>query len=112
LSISFGTIRRRYDQGLDSIVRLVIQLEDRIEDLTAMQVAAPQRLIEAQAAEIKRLKQTVANKDAELIEAYQISQQLQIRVRELEKSIETDTVHSESLVRRDSHNSTKYRTKM
>jgi transposase len=33
LSISYGTIRRRYDQGLDSIVRLVIQLEDRIEDL-------------------------------------------------------------------------------
>jgi transposase len=105
LSISFGTIRRRYDQGLDSIVRLVIQLEDRIEDLTAMQVAAPQRLIKAQAAEIKRLKQTVANKDAELVEAHQISQQLQTRIRELEKFIEAGSTAAEPPVKRDSHNS-------
>lgn len=112
MSISFGTIRRRYDQGLDSIVRLVIQLEDRIEDLTAMQVAAPQRLIVAQAAEIKQLKQTVANKDAELVEAHQINRQLQTRIREIEKFIEADhsleagnSVNTEPLRRRDSHNS-------
>jgi len=105
LGISFGTIRRRYDQGLDSIVRLVIQLEDRIEDLTAMQVAAPQRLIRSQAAEIKRLEQTVANKDAELFEAHQINQQLQIRVRELEKFLEASSNIAELPVKRDSHNS-------
>ncbi len=64
MSISPSTIRRRYEQGLDSIVRLVTQLEDRIEDLMALHVSAPQRLIRSQAAQIKRLKQTVANKDA------------------------------------------------
>jgi hypothetical protein len=39
--IRLSTIRRRYDQGLNPIVRLVIQFEDRIEDLTALHVAAP-----------------------------------------------------------------------
>jgi transposase len=107
LSLHFSTIRHRYEQGLDSIVRLVTALEDRIEDLMAMQVAAPQRLIRSQAAQIKRLEQTVTNKDAELFEAHQINQQLQARVRELEQSIEADTLTAESItvVKRDSHNS-------
>jgi len=106
LSISFGTIRRRYDQGLDSIVRLVIQLEDRIEDLTALHVSTPQRLISSQATQIKRLKQTVANKDAELIEAHQLNRQLQTRLRELEKSIEAENSSITELpIKRDSHNS-------
>jgi len=106
LSISFGTIRRRYDQGLDSIVRLVIQLEDRIEDLTALHVSTPQRLISSQATQIKRLKQTVANKDAELIEAHQLNRQLQTRLRELEKSIEAENSSTTELpIKRDSHNS-------
>jgi hypothetical protein len=70
LHITPSLIRRRYDQGLDSIVRLVTQLEDQIEDLTAMHVSAPQRLIGKQAATIKRLKQTVANKDAEMVLIY------------------------------------------
>ncbi len=50
LHITPSLIRRRYDQGLDSIVRLIADLEDRIEDLRAMQVAAPQRLIHSQMA--------------------------------------------------------------
>ncbi len=105
MSLSFGTIRRRYEQGLDSIVRLVIQLEDRIEDLSALHVAAPQRLIRSQAAIIKRLQQTVANKDVELVEAHQLNRQLQGRIRELEKSIEVDTTAAELPIGRDSHNS-------
>lgn len=105
MSISPGTIRRRYDQGLDSIVRLVIQLEDRIEDLTTMQVSAPQRLIRLQAAQIKRLEQTIANKGAELFEAHQINRQLQTRIRELEKSIEVDSTATNLPIGRDSHNS-------
>ena len=106
LHITPSLIRRRYDQGLDSIVRLVTGLEDRIEDLTAMHVSVPQRLIRSQAASIKRLEQTVANKDAELIEAYQLNHQLQTRIRELEKSIEAEnSVTIELPVKRDSHNS-------
>jgi transposase len=106
LIFSNSTIRRRYDQGLDSIVRLVTQLEDRIEDLNALHVAAPQRLIGSQAAEIKRLEQTIANKDAELVEAHQINQQLQIRIRELEKSIEVENFNTTGQpIKRDSHNS-------
>ena len=106
LSISFGTIRRRYGQGLDSIVRLVIQLEDRIEDLTALHVSAPQRLIRSQAAVIKRLEQTIANKDAELVEAHQLNRQLQTRIRDLEKSIEVEnSAITELPIKRDSHNS-------
>lgn len=102
---SYSTIRRRYDQGLDSIVRLVTQLEDCIEDLSAQRTTNPQRTIRAQAKEIKRLEQTVANKDAELVEAHQLNRQLQTRIRELEKSIEADTPATELTIKRDSHNS-------
>ncbi len=106
MSLHFSTIGRRYEQGLDSIVRLVTGLEDRIEDLTAMQVAAPQRLIRTQAATIKRLEQTITNKDAELIEAHQLNRQLQTRIRKLEKSIEAENhTITELPIRRDSHNS-------
>lgn len=104
LHITPSLIRRRYDQGLDSIVRLVTQLEDRIEDLMAMHTSKPQRLIRSQAAHIKRLEQTVANKGAELIEAHQLNRQLQTRLRELEKSIEADTTTGLT-IKRDSHNS-------
>lgn len=38
VSISFNTIRRHYQQGLDSVFRLVTELEDRIEDLTTLSV--------------------------------------------------------------------------
>ena len=105
MSLHFSTIRRRYEQGLESIVQLVTELEDRIEDLTAMQVAAPQRLIRSQAAQIKRLEQTVANKDAELVQAHQLNRQLQMRIRELEKSIEVSSTVTDLRIKRDSHNS-------
>jgi transposase len=103
LSLSFGTIRRRYEQGLDSIIRLVTQLEDRIEDLSALHVSTPQQLIRSQAAHIKRLEQTVANKDAELIETHQLNHQLQTRLRELERCLENEA--APAALTRDSHNS-------
>lgn len=106
LDLSYSTIRRRYEQGLDSIVRLVVQLEDRIEDLSAMHVGEPQRLIKSQAAKIKRLEQTVTNKDEELVKAHQLNVQLQSRIRELEKSLTADhPVITEVTIKRDSHNS-------
>lgn len=106
MSISFGTIRRRYEQGLDSIVRLVIQLEDRIEDLSAMHVSTPQNTIRRQLAHIKQLEQTLANKDKELTEVHQLNVQLQARIRELERSLEADQpATSEPILQRDSHNS-------
>jgi transposase len=105
LHITPSLIRRRYDQGLDSIVRLIGDLEDQIQDLTAMHVCAPQRLIRKQSATIKRLKQTVANKDAELVQVHQLNQQLQARIRELEKTLETETPVTEPTIKRDSHNS-------
>ncbi len=106
--ITPGLIRRRYDQGLDSIVRLVEDLQDCIEDLSALHVGKPQRTIQTQAAEIKRLEQTIKNKDAELVEAHQLNRQLQLRIRELEKSIEADasiTAPTGTIINRDSHNS-------
>jgi chromosome segregation ATPase len=90
LSISPSTIRRRCDQGLDSIVRLVTRLEDRIDDLSSLHVGEPQRLIRSQAAQLKRLEQTIHNKDAELTQAHHLNRQLQQRIRELEKILEAD----------------------
>jgi len=105
LSISYGTIRRRYDQGLDSIVRLVIQLEDRIVELEAMHVWAPQISIKRLTNRIKQLTQTIDNKDKELIEAHQLNVQLQARIRELERSLEEGAVEQVPVIKRDSHNS-------
>jgi transposase len=105
LSLAYGTIRRRYDQGLDSIIRLVTGLEDRIEELMAMHVSAPQLSIQRLTNHIKQLKQTLDNKDTELTQAHQLNVQLQARIRELEKSIEEGAVEPVPVVKRDSHNS-------
>jgi transposase len=108
LHITPGLIRRRYDQGLDSIVRLVGDLEAQIEDLMSRHVSAPQKLIQSQSEQIKRLTQTIANKDVELVEAHQLNRQLQSRIRELEKSLEVDasmTAPTVMVINRDSHNS-------
>ncbi len=74
----------------------------------ALHVSAPQQLIRNQAAQIKRLKQTIANKDTELTEAHQINRQHQRRIRELEKSLEADASAAApvvTIINRDSHNS-------
>lgn len=100
--LSYGTIRRRYEQGLDSIIRLVTQLENQIEDLTVLHSSKPQRTIASQAKKIKRLEKTIKEKSAQLLESEQLNHQLQSRIRELEKSIESDTPIS---IEKDSHNS-------
>jgi hypothetical protein len=38
LIYSNATIRRRYDQGLESIIRLVSGLEERLEELSNLQL--------------------------------------------------------------------------
>ena len=86
-------------------MRLVIQLEDRIEELMAMHVSAPQISIQRLTNHIKQLKGTLDNKDKELIEAHQLNVQLQGRIRELEKSIEEGAVEPVQVIKRDSHNS-------
>lgn len=104
LFITPGLITRRYDQGLDSITRLIYDLVEDIEDLKARHTSTPQRLISAQQTEIKQLQQTIVNKDAELVEAHHLNRLLQARIRELEKNLEADTI-SEPTIKRDSHNS-------
>lgn len=103
--LNYGTIRRRYEQGLDSIIRLVTQLEDQIEDLTILHTSKPQRTIISQAKKIKRLEKTIKEKSAQLIESEQINHQLQNRIRELEKSLEGETTEITLPVEKDSHNS-------
>src|SRR4028118_1174529 len=105
LHITPSLIRRRYDQGLDSIVRPVEDLKAQIEDFRSRHVAFPQRTIDAQKTEIKRLTQIIANKDAELVETHQLNRQLQMRIRELEKFIDAGSTAGEPPVKRDSHNS-------
>jgi transposase len=105
LSLSYGTIRRRYEQGLDSIIRLVTDLEDRIEELMAMHVSAPQLSIRRLSNRIKQLKQTLDNKDKELTETHQLNAQFQARIRELEKSLEEGGAEPVPVIKRDSHNS-------
>lgn len=76
--------------------------------MTARRISKPEHLIGAQQAEIKRLEQTIHNKDVEVTQAHQLNRQLLTRVRELEKSLETDSPVSQSIftvVNRDSHNS-------
>lgn len=70
-----------------------------------MHVGSPQQLIRSQAAQIKRVEQTVKNKDEELVKAHQLNVQLQSCIRELEKSLETGVVVPITDIKRDSHNS-------
>ena len=100
--LSYGTISRRYNQGLDSIVRLVNKLETEIEDLRVLHTSKPQRTITRLSKKVKRLENTLKDKSAQLLESEQLNSQLQSRIRELEKSIESDTAVS---IEKDSHNS-------
>lgn len=115
--LSYGTIRRRYKLGVDSIIRLVTQLEDRIEDLTALQSSRLQNTVIAQNNEIKRLSRTLEHKSKQLLESQQANHQsqlrileasrrdhqLQTRIRELEKCLESDLAMPSTRI--DSHNS-------
>jgi transposase len=105
--LSHSTIRRLYDQGLDSIVRLVTKLEDQVQDLTVLHTSNPQRTIMVLSGEIKRLAHTVEQKTRQLTETHQLNHQLQQRIRELEQLIESETVSAipVEVIKRDSHNS-------
>ncbi|HLM60056.1 MAG TPA: IS66 family transposase [Pyrinomonadaceae bacterium] len=105
--LSQSTIRRLYDQGLDSIVRLVTKLEDQIQDLTVLHTSNPQRTITVLSGEIKRLAHTLEQKTRQLTETHQLNHQLQQRIRELEQLIESETASAApvEVIKRDSHNS-------
>jgi transposase len=105
--LHLSTIRQHYDSGFRSIVGLVEELEQQIEALTLANQSPNhfqhlERTISNQQEEIKRLSQTVDNKSKELFELYQFNQRLQLKIRELEQTLASD---SPSLVRKDSHNS-------
>lgn len=123
--LHLSTIRRHYEMGFQSVVDLVERLEDRIEELT-LSNSSPlhcdylQRTVSSQRNEIKRLSQTLENKSKELHKTYQnnhqaqvklqlrlskaqlLNKQLQARIRELEKALESDGIAPPEL---DSHNS-------
>jgi transposase len=98
--LSHSTIRRRYDQGLDSVLRLITRLEDQITQQQAQLTRNPQPLIASLAKELARTTQTLARRDTELLEQQQLNQQLLQRLRELEHEVERA-----GSVGRDSHNS-------
>lgn len=97
--LSEAHIFRIYDQGVDSVVRLVHRLADRISDLEARVICSPQPVIARLSKELASLKRTLARQSQELLEQRQLNHQLLSRIRELEREVERGTVA------RDSHNS-------
>jgi transposase len=89
------------------VVVLVDELEQQIESLTLAN-KSPNHLnhleqtIKTQRREIKRLSVTIANKSKELFEVHQFNQRLQLKIRELEQTLASE---SSSIIKKDSHNS-------
>lgn len=100
--LEHSTIRRLYEQGLESIVRLVSKLEDRILHLEDLQLSDRAQTVEQLSAQIKRVQQTLEQKSQQLIQVHQLNSALLLRIRELESCLETDDA---DLPKRDSHNS-------
>ncbi len=98
--LSEAHIRRLYAQGVDSVVRLVHRLADRIEELEAQPIRSPQPVIASLAKELAKVKATLARQSRELRELHQLNHRLLRRIRELEREVE----HG-GAVTRDSHNS-------
>lgn len=98
--LSEAHIYRIYDQGVDSVVRLVHRLADRITDLEARVICSPQPVIARLSKELASLKRTLTRQSQELLEQRQLNHQLIRRIRELEREIERG-----GAVTRDSHNS-------
>ena len=95
-------IYRIYDQGVDSIVRLVHRLTDKIEDFEARLTCQPEPLIASLSKELAKVKSTLARQSDELRRERQLNHQLLRRIRELEKEVERG---NHEVVPRDSHNS-------
>jgi hypothetical protein len=105
--LHLSTIRQHYDLGFKSVVRLVEELEQQIEPFTlANQSPSHLQHLEqtsiAERQEIQRLSTTIDNKSKKLFEVHQFNQRLQLKIRELEQALASD---SPSFVRKDSHNS-------
>jgi transposase len=98
--LSEAHIRRVHAQGVESVVRLVHRLADRITDLEALPLRSPQPVIAALSRELARAKRTLARQSQELLEQQQLNRQLLRRIRELEHEVERGAP-----VARDSHNS-------
>lgn len=98
--LSEAHIRRLYAQGVDSVVRLVHRLADRIEELEAQPIRSPQPVRAALAKELAKVKAILAHQSRELRELHQLNHRLLRRIRELEREVERG-----SGVVRDSHNS-------
>jgi len=95
-------IQRIYDQGVDSVIRLVHRLTDKIENLEAQLIRSPQPVIAALSKELTATKRSLARKTDELIRERQLNHQLLRRLRELESEVERK---DQQPVERDSHNS-------
>lgn len=98
--LSEAHIRKMYAQGVEAIVRLVHRLADRITELEAQPIRAPQPVITSLSKELARAKRTLAHQSQELLRQQQLIHQLLRRIRELEREVERGTA-----VARDSHNS-------
>jgi AraC-like DNA-binding protein len=98
--LSEAHIRKIYAQGVEAIVRLVHRLADRITELEAQPIRAPQPVIAALSQELARAKRTLARQSQKLLEQQQLNYQLLRRLRELEHEVERGVP-----VARDSHNS-------
>ena len=98
--LSEAHIRKVYDQGAPAIVRLVHRLADRIDELEAQPIRAPQPVIASLSKELASVKQTLTRQSQELLAQRQLNHQLLRRIRELEHEVERGAP-----VARDSHNS-------
>ena len=103
--LEHSTIRRLYEQGLESIVRLVSKLEDRILNLEDLQLSDRAQTVETLSKQIKGLQQSLEQKSLQMIQVHQLNHALLLRVRELESCLEQSDDGSDNAIKRDSHNS-------
>jgi transposase len=94
-------IYRFYDQGVDSVVRLVFRLTDKIEDLEVKLYSKPESAVPLLKKELQKAQRTLARRSDELLREQQLNYQLRRRLHELERAMEGGTPR----VERDSHNS-------
>ena len=123
--LHLSTIRQYYDLGFKSVVGLVEELEQQIENLTSANQSPNHfhhldQTIKSQQNEIQRLSETVENKSKEIFKLHQsrlqfqnklelqlsktrqLNKQLKIRIRELEYLLASGNSSTPKL---DSHNS-------
>ena len=90
-----------YSQGARAVLRYLQQVESRITDAEARVTRSQQSLVTKLSKELTRAKATLARKRALLVEQQQLNHRLALRIRELERALESGAAH----VERDSHNS-------